>query len=143
MYFHLMLLKHFLVLIMPSVGFPMIKNLPANAGDARDNGFNRSGRSPGEGNGNPLLYSCLENPVDRGAWGALAHGVAKSQAWLSMHEFVFYTVYVFIKHILIYIFYTYVHIFMHMHMCVYLYICIYIHILMFYMFLFIIYVFIL
>ena len=37
-----------------------------------------SGRSPGEGNGNPLQYSCLENPMDRGAWQATAHGVAKS-----------------------------------------------------------------
>ena len=37
------------------------------------------GRSPGEGNGNPLLYSCLENPMDRGAWWATAHGVTKSQ----------------------------------------------------------------
>ena len=36
-----------------------------------------SGRSPGEGNGNPLQYPCLENPMDRGAWGATAHGVAK------------------------------------------------------------------
>ena len=36
-----------------------------------------SGRSPGEGNGNPLQYSCLENPMDRGAWGATVHGVAK------------------------------------------------------------------
>ena len=39
----------------------------------------RSGRSPGEGNGNPLQYSCLENPMDRGAWWAIVHGVAKSQ----------------------------------------------------------------
>ena len=38
-----------------------------------------SGRSPGEGNGNPLQYSCLENPMDRGAWLAIVHGVAKSQ----------------------------------------------------------------
>ena len=38
-----------------------------------------SGRSPGEGNGNPLQYSCLENPMDRGAWWATVHGVAKSQ----------------------------------------------------------------
>ena len=38
-----------------------------------------SGRSPGEGNGNPFQYSCLENPMDRGAWQAIVHGVAKSQ----------------------------------------------------------------
>ena len=42
-----------------------------------------SGRSPGEGNGNPLQYSCLENPMDRGAWRATVHGVAKSQTRLS------------------------------------------------------------
>ena len=42
-----------------------------------------SGRSPGEGNGNPLQYSCLENPMDRGAWQVIVHGVAKSQTWLS------------------------------------------------------------
>ena len=41
-----------------------------------------SGRSPGDGNGNPLRYSCLENPTDRGAWQATVHGVAKSQTWL-------------------------------------------------------------
>ena len=41
------------------------------------------GRSPGEGNGNPLQYSCLENPMDRGAWQATVHGVAKSQTQLS------------------------------------------------------------
>ena len=42
-----------------------------------------SGRSPGEGNGNPLQYSCLENPMDRGAWWAAVHGVTKSQTQLS------------------------------------------------------------
>ena len=41
------------------------------------------GRSPGEGNGNPLQYSCLENPMDRGAWWATVHGIAKSQTGLS------------------------------------------------------------
>ena len=41
------------------------------------------GRSPGEGNGNPLQYSCLENPMDRGAWWATVHGVTKSRTWLS------------------------------------------------------------
>ena len=41
------------------------------------------GRSPGEGNGNPLQYSCLENPMDRGAWQVIVHGVAKSQTQLS------------------------------------------------------------
>ena len=57
----------------------MIKNLPVHAGDARDVGsIPGSGRSPGEGNGNPLQYSCLENPMDRGAWQATVHAVAKS-----------------------------------------------------------------
>ena len=49
----------------------MVKNPLANAGDARDVGsIPGSERSPGEGNGNPLQYSCLENPMDRGAWRA-------------------------------------------------------------------------
>ena len=62
----------------------MVKNLPANAGDVRDLGsIPQSGRSPGEGNGNPLQYSCLGNPMDRGAWQATVHGVAKSWTRLS------------------------------------------------------------
>ena len=53
----------------------MVKNLPGNAGDAGSSlGL---GRSPGEGHGNPLQYSCLGNPVDRGAWQTTVHGVAK------------------------------------------------------------------
>ena len=57
----------------------MVKNLPANAGAVRDLGsIPRLGRSPGGGHGNPLQYSCLENPMDRGAWQATVHGVAKS-----------------------------------------------------------------
>ena len=56
-----------------------VKNPPANAGDAGDKGsVPASGRSPGGGHGNPLQYSCLENPMDRGAWQAIVHGVAKS-----------------------------------------------------------------
>ena len=56
------------------------KNLSVNAGDVRDAGsIPRLGRSPGEGNSNPLQYSCLENPMDRGAWWATIHGVAKSR----------------------------------------------------------------
>ena len=56
----------------------MVKNTPASTGDARDVGLiSGLGRSPGVGNGNPLQYSCLENPMDRGAWRATAHGVAK------------------------------------------------------------------
>ena len=52
------------------------KNLPANAGDVGS--VPESGRYPGEGNGNPLQYSFLGNPMDRGAWQATVHGVAKS-----------------------------------------------------------------
>ena len=59
-----------------------VKNMLANAGDAGDRGsIPGSGRSPGKGNGNPLQYSCLENPMDRGTWAAV-HGVAKSQTRL-------------------------------------------------------------
>ena len=58
----------------------MVKNPLVHAGDPRDMGsIPGSGRSLGEGNGNPLQYSCLENPIDRGAWWATVHGVAKSQ----------------------------------------------------------------
>ena len=58
----------------------VVKNLPANAGDIRDSGLIPGlGRSPVEGNGNPLQYSCLEDPVDRGAWCAIVPGVTKSQ----------------------------------------------------------------
>ena len=58
----------------------MVKNPPAKAGDMRDTGsISGSGRSPGGGHGNPLQYSCLENPRDRGAWWATVHGVAKSR----------------------------------------------------------------
>ena len=56
----------------------LVKNLPANAGEAKDRGVIPAlGRSPGEGNGNSLQYSCLENSVDGGAWRAKAHRVAK------------------------------------------------------------------
>ena len=54
----------------------VVKNLPANAGDAGS--ILGLGRSPGEGSGTPLQYSCLENPMDRGAWWAAVHGVAVS-----------------------------------------------------------------
>ena len=60
------------------MGFPgglMVKNLPAYAGDAGSS--LGSGRSPGEGNCNPLEYSCLGNPMDRGTWWATVHGVTK------------------------------------------------------------------
>ena len=61
-------------------GFPggaVVKNLPANAGDTGL--IPGLSRSPGEGNGNSLQYSCLGNPMDRGAWWATVHGVAKSR----------------------------------------------------------------
>ena len=67
----------------------VIKNPPANAGDIRDVGpIPGSGRSPGGGHDNLLQHSCLENPMDRGAWRVTVHTVAKSRAWLkwlSMH----------------------------------------------------------
>ena len=57
----------------------MVKNLPANSGDARDMGsIPGSRRSPGVGNGNPLLHSCLENAMETEAWQALVHGVTKN-----------------------------------------------------------------
>ena len=62
----------------------MVKNLPTNAGDIGDMGsIPGLGRSLGEGDGNPLWDSCLENPMDRGAWRATVHGVAKTWTRLS------------------------------------------------------------
>ena len=62
----------------------MVKNPPASAGDTGDVGsIPEVERSPGGGNGNPLQYSCLGNPMDRGAWWATVHGVAKSWTRLS------------------------------------------------------------
>ena len=66
-----------------ALGFPsgsVVKNPPANTGDAGS--IPGSGISPGEGNGDPLQYSCLENPMDRGAWWAIVHGIAESQTQL-------------------------------------------------------------
>ena len=61
----------------------VVKNTPANAGGSRDVGSIPGwGRSPGRGHSNPLQYSCLENPVDRGAWWPTVHGVPKSWTWL-------------------------------------------------------------
>ena len=59
----------------------MVKNPPANVGDVSS--VPGLGRYPGEGNGNPLHYSCLGNPMDRGTWWAAVHGVTKSQTGLS------------------------------------------------------------
>ena len=63
----------------------VVKNLAANAGDA--DSISGSGRSPGGGNGNLLQCSCLENSMDRGAWWAAVHGVAKSWTQLSTHTY--------------------------------------------------------
>ena len=77
----------------------MVKNMPANAGNIRDTGSNPGqGRTPGGGHGNPVQYSYLENPMDRGAWQATAHGVTNSQTqqkllgclkWLSQAKWFF------------------------------------------------------
>ena len=62
----------------------MVKNLPANAGDLEDvSSIPGSGRSPGEGNGFPLHYYCLENPTEREAWQATVHGVSESDTKMS------------------------------------------------------------
>ena len=64
----------------------MVKNLLANAGDVRDAALiPGSGRSPGGGHGNPLQYFCLENLMNRGAWWATVHSVAKS--WTRLESF--------------------------------------------------------
>ena len=79
----LVIQENFNILLPGSLGFPdgsSSKESVCNAGDTGDVGLILgSGRSPGEGNGNTLQYSCLENPMDRGAWRAIVHGVAKSQ----------------------------------------------------------------
>ena len=64
-------------------GGSVVKNPPANVGDAGL--IPGLVRSPGGGNGNPLQYSCLENPMDRGAWWAIVHGVTKSWTQLNTH----------------------------------------------------------
>ena len=66
----------------------MVKNPPANSGDVGS--IAGLGRSPGEGNGNPLQYSCLGNPMDRETWQATVHGVAKSWTQLSDFHFHFF-----------------------------------------------------
>ena len=72
------------------LGFPGGSEVKASACNAGDLGsIPGSGRSPGEGNGSPLQYSCLENPMDRGAWGATVHRVAKSRTRLSDFTFIY------------------------------------------------------
>ena len=71
----------------------MVKNLPASAGNVGDPAsIAESGRSPGEGNGSPSQYSCLENPMDKGAWQTTVHGVTQSQTreQLSTHTYSFH-----------------------------------------------------
>ena len=67
----------------------VVKNQPSNAGDVRDSGLiPGSGRTPRGGHGHPLQYSCLDDPMDRGAWRAMVHKVRKSRTqlkWLSTH----------------------------------------------------------
>ena len=66
--------------------FPGSSEVKASAGNAGDLGsIPGLGRSPGEGNGTPLQYSCLENPMDGGAWWATVHGVANSQTRVKEH----------------------------------------------------------
>ena len=72
------------------MGLPRWLSGKASTCNARDTGsIPGSGRSPGEGNGNPHQYSCLENPMDGGAWWATVHGVAKNQTRLSNFTFLF------------------------------------------------------
>ena len=67
-------------------GCAVVKNPPASAGNVRDLGLiPGSGRCPGQGNGNPFQYSCLENPTDRGAWWASVQGITKNQTRMSVH----------------------------------------------------------
>ena len=77
--FQIIFLKWICLITGASQSELVVKNLPANAGDIRDG----LGRSPGGGHGNPLQYSHLENPMDRGAWWVTVHGVTKSRPWLS------------------------------------------------------------
>ena len=78
-------------MVMTLLGFPGGSEVKASACDAGDLGLIPGlGRSPGEGNGNPLQYSCLENPMDGGAWWAADHWVAKSRTRLSDFTFTFH-----------------------------------------------------
>ena len=74
----------YMYVCMGFLGGSVVKNLPASEGDIRDTGLiPGSGRSSGGGQGNPLQYSCLENPTDRAAWWATVHGVSKNRTRLS------------------------------------------------------------
>ena len=88
--------------ILPSITSQValvVKNLPANAGDVRDLVLiPGSGRFPGGGHGNPLQYSCLENPMNREAWQATVHGVTNSQTQLSDEHFYYNSIVETINH---------------------------------------------
>ena len=72
-------------LLLASLVVLLVKNLPANAGNTRASGSILGlGRSPGGGHGNRLQYSCLENPMHRGAWWATVHGVTRS--WIRLSD---------------------------------------------------------
>ena len=91
----LVLNELFLVKNLSSLGHPWWlsgKESACNTGDIGDVGsIPGLGRSPRVGNGNPLQYSCLGNPMDRGAWWATVHSVTKSWTWLNMHILLFIT----------------------------------------------------
>ena len=115
----------------------VVKNLPANAEDIRDTGLIPGlGRSPGEGNGNPLQYSCLDNPMDRGAWRAAVCGVTKRWTWLKqlstwIHHL---CMYVFIVHICMDLFIIYLSISLSI-TCICMYVYIYLSSIMYIMYL--------
>ena len=98
----------------------MVKNPPTKAGDIRDVGsILGSGRSPGGGHGNPLQSSCLENPMDRGAWQAIVHKVAKS--WTQLKQLSTCKIYI----------YIYVCVYVCVYICMYVWVCIWIYIYLF------------
>ena len=75
------------------------------------------GRSPGEGNGNPLQYYCLENPMDRGTWWATVHGVAKS--WTRLSDFISFSVYIFLFFLFfLFLYFTILYWFCHTSTCI-------------------------
>ena len=81
--FKLIYLRYLCIILwFPSQVALVGNNLPVNAGDVRQGSILESRRSPGGGHSNPLQYSCLENPMDRGAWQATVHGVTQSRTWL-------------------------------------------------------------